>query len=205
MKRFLFALLALLISTQAQAIHVISPAAHIDIKTEKVTEISGPIDPQRGMIFELKQLMTTPIPGDRIILIDSVGGYVNVGRRMIDAMLMERAALGTKMVCVVTREADSMAFNFLSFCDVRLSVANATFLFHKVEGPLPDGIRSTPQNLRRLAKDLEHEDEPYKQQNMKMLHMSSHDYDLFADEETIWRAEILVTRGYLDGIAVITP
>ena len=198
----LFALLPVL----SAPIHVTSPAAHIDLRTTKVAAIVGEILPGDAQKFETEYVLTSKIPGDRLILIDSSGGLVEEGNKMLAVMDAERAK-GVRQVCVVIHEAHSMAFNFLTRCDVRLALPKSFMLMHKVAG---SGViecvtvRCTANYLREVAKDMDKTDEPFRQANAKALHMNFHDYDLFADEQHTWRNDALLKRKYLAGEAEIS-
>ena len=184
-------------------VHIVSAQAGIDIRTKKVIHLIGPI--RRASIREAarEHIETLSIPGDRVVIIDSGGGEVERGQTLIDALMIERS-MGVRIVCVAVNHAHSMAFNTLSFCDVRLATAGTTMVAHKIEfgRVLPD-IRTTAKNLRMLARELDEVDERYCVQNAKMLHLDRKHYDMYADHENEWTAEQLLAMQYLNGIATV--
>jgi ATP-dependent protease ClpP protease subunit len=189
----------------ATPVHVISKQAHINLTTTKVAALIGDVDPSNAQKFEAEMALTADVPGDRLILINSNGGLVFSGEKMIKLMQAEQLR-GIRQVCVVIHSAHSMAFNLLTHCDVRLALPKSNLLMHKIaEAGVIDCMsqRCTEIRLREIATEMRNVDEPYRQANSKALHMSLKDYDLFADEEHIWTTEALLKRKYLHGLAEI--
>lgn len=199
--------------TPAEAIHAshnqiypkILKTTTIDLANfKKVAHIEHPIDGAQYEMFDKEMADTADLPGARIILIDSPGGDVYIGDMMVRLMKAEQAR-GVKEICVVEKGAHSMAFNFLTNCDVRLAIKGAFSVVHKVAAGGIDelGGRHTAQWFRHQADILEKLDEPYRQANARAMGLSLEDYDLYADEETPWSATTLVLMGYFQGFAVI--
>lgn len=192
MKAFVLASLLLLSN--------VANAYHVNFNSQKIAHIVGEIDTQTQFRFEMEMESTRDIPGDRLILIDSPGGYVEAGQRMLEVLDVERAR-GVKAVCVVMGEASSMAFDILTHCDVRLAAPNSHMTVHKIAISQWDtNARGTAANLRREADELDQIDEPYRKANAKAMHLTLREYDRYADQETSWTASILLQRGYLQGI-----
>lgn len=185
-------------------IHLSAPSAGIDIRTQKVAKILGPIWVFSKFAFFVDMASTADLPGDRVIIIDSPGGEVDAGEEML-ALMRQEQAKGVKQICVVTKEAVSMAFNILSHCDVRLALPKAKFMFHNmfyVEAvPCGPDKRCTAKKLRTIADDLEKTEAPYIAQNMKALYMNLKTYEMHSDNQTYWRVQKLLDRGYLHGTA----
>lgn len=197
-------LLIFLSPVSAQALHVRSVEAGIDLTTDKVAHLYDRVDETSAARYTEEIAATTNLPGPRITLINSPGGFQESGDPLIQLMEAEKKR-GVKQVCVVMGGASSMAFNFLTHCDVRLAVREARFLVHKVYySELPPGMKFTAANLRYVAKELETVDEPYRQANAKAMHMSLPDYDRAADLETDWTTAQLRAMRYLDGIVKIS-
>lgn len=170
-------------------------------QNKKVSHITGIIDPDSTALYIEESKATADLPGDRTIYIDSLGGYLMFGQLIIDAMEAERAANGTRMICIVEHEATSMAFNILTHCDERYAAPEARFLVHKAAaGQWPDDLRPTAKNMRLIANQLDREDMPYKYANMKAMHLTEEEYDAAADEEKTWTSKELLKIGYLNGI-----
>lgn len=196
-----FVVVGLLLTSICQAVHIQSKPAHIDIRTDKVSAIFGMIDDSLEADYAAQVAATISIKGPRVILINSPGGVVSSGAKIIDLMLIEKIH-GTKMICVVGSMAHSMAFNILTFCDVRLSLPISRMVVHNIAvGGLDPSNRGTAKNLRQIADDMEKVEQPYRLANAKAMHLSLPDYDLFAENETCWTAAKLYLMGYLDGIA----
>ncbi len=200
MRAFIAALL-LLVSTSAQAIHVVSKPAGVDIDTAKVSRLDGPILEPAQAIFFMDSAYSMGIPGARVIVIDSPGGDTRVGDQIIGLIEAEKAE-GVKQICVVKGQASSMAFNILTHCDVRLAVKDAKFVVHKIAIANLFEIRErmTAKHLRDIAAELDADDEQYCRDNAKAMHLSRRNYDKFADQESSWSAQELLDRGYLQGI-----
>lgn len=192
-------LLTLLLSSPVQALHLKSDEAHIDIKTIKISHITGIIDQNSAAQFLAETYATAALPGARIIFIDSPGGYIDSGQLMLNVMESERKQ-GVKQVCVVTGSASSMAFNFLTHCDVRMATADSRFVVHKAEMDLPPGVRHTAANLRLLANELDKEDEQFRQANSKAMHLTLPQYDAATAAEMLWTADQLHLMHYLNSI-----
>lgn len=168
--------------------------------TNKVAHIFGPITAASEAEFEMQMILTAGIPGDRVIEIDSPGGEVEAGNRMLHLLEKEQEA-GVKLTCVVLHQASSMAFNILTHCDARLAMPRAKMLVHKVAaGNVFLGERMTAHRMREIAHDLDEADAPFRRDNAIAMHLSLRDYDLFADNETVWSANTLLKMHYLNGI-----
>jgi ATP-dependent protease ClpP protease subunit len=203
LKKLLLAIALALVSCKAQAVQVIAPTLNLKITTDKVSTIEGVIDDRMAIEFMMHQVETAPLPGDRVVIIRSPGGYVSSGMAILRSMSMEHA-LGTRMICLVDEAAASMAFNILSFCDVRLATDGSRLLAHKIALASVDAMnhRITAKYLRRLARELEQGDALFCTTNAAAMHMSRTEYDRFADKEYEWTAEELLQRGYLNGLAI---
>jgi len=170
----------------AYGYHVVSPQAHVDITTDKITHIDEITE--SGTILTIAQLeVTASMPGPRVVLIDSYGGIVEYGKKIVEALRAEKSASHEKVICVVTGHAQSMAFNILSqACDVRLGMLGADYMFH---AQFYFMIRSTeerklnPAFLRELADEIEKDDAPFRDANAKAMHMTLKEYDKYRDEE----------------------
>lgn len=202
MKCLLF-LTILLSSLTASAAHVVSKQANIDLDTQKVVHVSGYIGKDLAISIGEEVKNTYGMPGDRLVIINSPGGSVDYGKVILGILLAEKYTTGNRLVCIVDKNAHSMGFNILSYCDVRLATADAHMLVHKIAiSGIDDGrTRWTPKNLRKLADDMEAEDEQFRQKNASMMHMSLKEYDMLADIETMCSADSLLLRHYLSGIA----
>lgn len=207
MKTLITLALAFLLPLQAFAAKIVSPQAGIQINTNKIIHIEGPIDEALAYRVMAEGKATQELWGDRVVIINSPGGSVDAGNVILRALIAERNATGNRLICVVDHNAHSMAFNILSYCDVRLAVSGSQMLVHKVAvGGLDDGrTRWTARNLRRQAEELDRADEPFRRRNALMMHMDIKDYDILSEMETMCSTQSLLNRGYLDGVAVILP
>lgn len=202
MRAYLLALL-LLISVPTYAAHVVSPQAKIDLDTQKIIVLHGEVNEFSAITFLADLRAVKDILGALLVIIDSPGGDVESGDRMI-AAIDEIEASGTKVVCVANHAAHSMAFNLLTHCNVRLATPRTTMVVHKIEISRIAGVRNTAANLRRIANQLDRRDEKYRQANSKAMKLTLSEYDICADNETEWGAMQLLERGYLQGIALLS-
>ncbi len=198
------ALLALKCSiSRGDAIHVVSKEAGIDITTTKIAHLTDVVDFLSKQVFDQEVASTISIAGPRVVIIDSPGGRVDAGNDMIETMELVRAR-GVKYICVTNHNAHSMAFNFLTHCDVRLATADSQFVVHKIAyGGIEPGTRLTAKALKELADQLEEMDEVFRQLNSKVMHLTLKQYDTYADAQRMWSAATLYFTGYLHGIATI--
>lgn len=187
--------------TKGETIHI--EADGIDITTTKVARVEGIVDQDMEKRFIGDLFAHKREEGPLVILINSRGGRVDSGRRMLQAL---RSLNTDPTICVVEGDAMSMAFNLLSFCNVRLATKGSLLLAHKsaIGGMIPFDIRFTAKLMRETADDMEKEDEPYRQQNAKMLGLTLEQYDVIADQEVMWSADSLVKGGYLHSIVTVT-
>jgi ATP-dependent protease ClpP protease subunit len=201
-----FFLAALLVPLSAQAITLRGQGVPLEIRSDRVARLEGDIMKATIDRFEAEMLSTIKIQGDRIVLIDSLGGRMDQGQKAIELLRLEKAQ-GIRIVCVALRNASSMAFNLLTYCDVRLALPRAVFIFHRLAFEIQrrSDERLTAPVLKRMATELDKDDEPYRRGNAKALGLELAEYDLHADQETVWLAETLVKRGYLRALVTITP
>jgi ATP-dependent protease ClpP protease subunit len=174
----------------------------IDTAYKKISHIERQFDYELLKKFEKEVSNTTKLPGDRVILINSPGGSTDIGQRMVDLINYEKKK-GIKIICVVEHYAHSMAFNFLSNCDVRLAVPRSFCVVHKMEwrGVDQEQSRHTAVFFRRAADYLDRADEPFRQRNAHTMGLSLKEYDYYAENETAWTADSLYVMGYLHGYA----
>lgn len=204
---FLFCLVGVAVA-DGNTLHLVSAQAGIDIHTQKVIRISGPITPA-VMIPAVKGAINTQVlPGPRVVILDSPGGIAEIGDMFINALLKEKQDTGNKIICVANHNASSMAFDILTYCDVRLVTPKSHMLVHALAYEFscaePPRARLTAKNLREMAEDLELSDLDHRKANAEAMHLSLADYDLFADNETVWTGESLLKMGYFNGTATIT-
>ena len=158
----------------------------------------------------LQLLSNAALSGPRLIIINSPGGSLQEGAKII-AMINAERRMGVKAVCVVQDNAHSMAFNILTqACDVRLATTGSTMVVHKAAlGPgacdFGPGPRCTAKNLREEADAMDRMDEMNTRANLAAMHMTRYEYDHYADAETRWQALTLLARHYLQGMAFISP
>ena len=132
-------------------LHVVSADAGVDIDTHKVLRLDGEVGPNMLMRTIVTMTLTEHIPGPRIIVINSPGGYVDAGLEIIKRIEAEQAK-GVPQVCVVEHAA-SMAFDILTHCDIRVAVPEATAMAHVVARVNIDCARTRciPSWLREIA------------------------------------------------------
>lgn len=184
------------------AIHVVSKDIGLDLTTAKVARITGPVNEASDFQFSVDMLYASSLAGPLVILIDSSGGSVRSGQHMLGLMMKEHSA-GVPIICVGKGWVASMAFNIMSFCDVRLSAPATTYLAHKI-AIFPTGVRLTAKIMRQIASDLDKEDEMFRQVNAATMHMSLDDYDKIADDEKEWTDLELFNIHWLQGYALVT-
>lgn len=199
-KRLLLILFAVAHPTTAYAglVHIANAQAGVDIRTDKVIHILGEIEQPMQQRFRDEMASLSRTPGDVIILINSPGGDADIGLDMIDQIKSEQAK-GRKFICVAIENAHSMAFNLLTHCDVRLATSNTTFLMHKVRQRVSKDVNYTALMFKHEMEELQKTDAKFDGPNMKALGLSEHDYNLYADEETVWLAQTLLAKHYLQG------
>jgi ATP-dependent protease ClpP protease subunit len=188
-----------LLPLKASATVVQLPSLHIMLTTQKVVHI-GDVEKAGLERFRREYKEADKLPGDMIVLINSNGGYQEMGQEMINAIKFQQKK-GVKVICIVEDHAASMAFNILTNCSVRAATRNARLMFHKLSlVSWPKGKRLTARNLRIAADDLDKDDEPYRQANAKALSLTLEEYDAFADRDAEWKAPELLIIEYLHAV-----
>ena len=117
-------------------------------------EINGPIDFQ--MVIPLVDNIVTQAKEDVeiTILINSPGGEVNAGMYLLNAMKLSQAR-GTKIRCITTGLAASMALQIFSQCDTRYALPNSFMLYHPVRISIGGGMFAPPVDITPvLAKQI---------------------------------------------------
>ncbi len=206
MRRWLVVLLSLVILTNpspAPALSILTLPALTRIKSNKILRIEGQIDGVMTLKVIKQIIETRNLPGDRVVIINSPGGFVSQGQKIIDLLESERKATGGKLVCIVTEMAASMAFNLFTRCDVRYMSGSGMGMFHAIYFHGQMGQKWTAKTLREAADDLKRLEEPYRAANAKALGMSLEEYDRHNDAEKEWSAAELLKIGYLDGYAEV--
>lgn len=195
-----FVAFLLLLSYPSYAIHIKSDK--IDITTNKVIHLGDVVIGPKLDATVKEALDTGPLSGDRAIVINSNGGSVDLGATFIKAMAEEKIEGGGRIVCVVTGMAHSMAFNILTFCDVRLATKGSKMLVHKVRALVPR-VLLTAAELRTIADGIDKTDAPYRKANAAAMHLTLKEYDTAADSERVWTAEELLKLKYIQDIVTV--
>lgn len=129
------------------------------------------LDPAKTVVFRevvddnsvgsaLTQFAVIAAKSDEITLvIDSPGGYVDSGLRMITAMHLLQAQ-EVSFRCVVTGMAASMAFGILAECDERYAMSTSGLLFHPIRTGGPRSI--TSKQALDLGAALEYYEAPFR-------------------------------------------
>ncbi len=182
-------------------VHIVSERLDLDLTTEKVVHIEGTIDFDLLTRFDAEMEKASRLKGPIVVIINSPGGFVEAGSSILLQLLIERSQ-GSPLVCVVKDYAHSMAFNILSFCDLRLvENSEAQFIAHKIASYIdPAMYRQTAKLLHKVADELDEADEVWAKKNSEEMHLSREEYDRFADMDFPWRADILMSMGYIDGV-----
>jgi ATP-dependent protease ClpP protease subunit len=135
--RFLLGLVMLMFATTTMAV---------------TYEIRGVIDEsKRELVAQLMiEARAKTAPAQIDLLIDSPGGYVEVGKEIISMMKVLQFR-GTKIVCTLDGEmAASMAAVSYTQCDVRRAVSTSMILFHSILTVLP-GLFCVSVNIPYLT------------------------------------------------------
>lgn len=170
---------------------------------KKVSYIEGAINDKLLKSFEAQYNRNSVSTGDRLILINSGGGKVDAGIGMLNLIEADKKK-GTKIVCIVTHAAHSMAFNILTHCDKRYAFKKSFCLVHKIEmSTCGSKMRHTAKYYKNVSRYLDVYDEQFRSANAKAMGLTLDDYDWFADSEAIWSANSLINMGYLEGYAVV--
>lgn len=100
------------------------------------------------------------------LVIDSYGGYVSSGLRLITAMQIAQSQ-GVQFRCVVTGAAMSMAFGIYASCDERYALEYSGLLWHPIRVRI-SGVMTT-QEARTLAARLDYYEDHFKLQLLEAL------------------------------------
>ncbi len=187
---------------KVKSVYIAAPERGLFLHTSKLVHMTQAIEAEGLKTFEAEWKQAEKEAGPMVVLIDSPGGFFSVGKQMLQYFEKEQKR-GNSVVCVVTGQAVSMAFNLLSLCDVRLAVPTARFMFHAIFATDTEGVKQTPKNLRSIADTLEKDEAPWVAVNKKRLHMSDEEYEAHADNETIWTAQGLHERVYIDSLVEV--
>lgn len=194
----------LLFSKVALCATISSPFISYD--TKKTVTLVGEINDGMAASVSVQMAMSLDIPGPRLVIIQSPGGEVNAGAKIIKLLQAEKEHTHEKLVCVVLGTAHSMAFNLLSRCDVRLATSGSEMVVHKIAyyGTDPN-VRLTAKKLKEMAARLESIDAAFDEVNRKAMGLSASEFDRYADAERRWTAKELLAMHYLDGIVTFSP
>lgn len=127
-----------------------SDISDIGKDSSKTIVIQGPVvNNVVGLADDLVKMSSEADTVD--ILINSPGGSVFAGFIFINAMEVVRAR-GTKIRCLVTSMAASMAFQILAHCTDRYALPKALLLWHPVR--ISGEVTLTPQLAQSITADL---------------------------------------------------
>ena len=136
------AALTLLIATTAAASDMtkVHLGMMTEVKTVKIDKINqdrvllllgkvtdAAVDPLVASIKEFAKNPKEPL----YLVIDSVGGRLDAGQKLIDTIRGAKAVHGLKTTCIVTANALSMAAVIASYCHQTYLQPNAVMMFHE--------------------------------------------------------------------------
>lgn len=205
----LYFLLSVLCSISLADVVVTDDHGKLIAQSNNLVYLSGSIELPMAKVLTTALRNSIQKNGAVILIIDSVGGDIAAGKKIIRGL--KKVERTKKLVCVVSGEAISAAFNILSHCSERYATRRSVGMFHHIELALyelllhpEDKIRFTADKLRKEADRVDADEAPYTETNRKALSLSLEDYNLFAEKEHYWTAAALVEKKYLQGIVTIT-
>lgn len=136
------------------------------------------------------------------LAINSPGGEIYNGQRLISAMLMAKSR-GTKFRCTVTTIAASMAFQILSFCDERLVLAKSLLLWHPPRISMGGfgGVTLTPRESGAITRELVRLERALTADLLDNLPFPTKVFWKNYHDETLWFGEELAAR--IKGFTVV--
>lgn len=182
-------------------------SAEGDVVVTKVAFVTGDIDDGSATDFAKQMEATKSLPGPRLIIINSRGGYIGSGLKILASIMREKAE-GVPIVCIVDHKAMSMAFVIYSQCDLRFATAGSMLLFHNgalSKEDMPDHVRLTADVLREMADDLSATDMLLGEMEAKALGLSVENFNLLARQEMTLPAEFLMAKGFIATLVTIEP
>lgn len=189
------------LAAPAYALKIDSESLGIHLDTQKLLYLTGPVSESMYVSAVRQMLYTSTTPGDRIVIFNSQGGLEAPGARIIELMEAEKL-LKVRQICIV-QQAQSMAFNILTHCDVRVATRDAAIMAHVLaleEIDCTHAPRCTPTYLTGLARELKRDDAPYREVNAKALGLTPKEYDVYAAKDYRWSPIELLDRHFLSGI-----
>lgn len=130
-------------------------AQTLTLDPARTSIVYGPIEGRN--VKPLIVALSKVTEGEYTLLIDSPGGVVSAGLRVMQTMRLVQAR-GVKIRCIVTGAAYSMADYILTECDTRFALPTATILWHPIRTFLM-GVMTGPDAVR-LANALNRYEAP---------------------------------------------
>lgn len=130
----------------------------LELNPDRTISLIGPVVPESLYLNDqMLQLQAEDANTPIDLVINSPGGYVSIGFRIITVMKHIKSQ-GTKIRCFVPGMAASMAFQILLHCSERHVLDLSQLLFHRVRvfigGGFGGGTVLTGPDSLRLARDL---------------------------------------------------
>lgn len=117
-------------------------------------------DSSVGAVLAGFSAMAKAKPRQVTLVIDSYGGYVSSGLRLVTGMQLLKAR-GISIRCVVTGAAMSMAFGILAQCDSRYALPYSALLWHPIRVRF-QGVLTTDE-AAKLADRLDYYEAQFKE------------------------------------------
>jgi ATP-dependent protease ClpP protease subunit len=150
-----------------------------------IGEVNGSMLPLANRIDQLSAQSDEPI----YLLINSPGGSIVIGNLIINSMNQAKAR-GSRIVCVSTLIAASMAFQFLVECDERYAMRYTKLLFHPPRVMLQGGLKH--EDLSQLSTELRDIENKMVPRINEVLKMDAKEFRKNYLLETLWDAEDLI-------------
>lgn len=147
------------------------------------------------LVSKIKEFAKTP-KEPIYLVIDSNGGSLDAGQKLIDAIRGAKATRGLKTICIVTDDALSMAAVIASYCHQTFLQPNATMMFHEASY----GIEGSATTIRTYVHYTDKYLISWEKRIAKQLGIT---YEQYVDlrRDSLWlTADEAVEMGFADGL-----
>lgn len=175
--------LGLSVIAKAAPVSPLAPAPKpyvLTVDPARTSIVYGPIEGRnvRPLIVALSKVTE----GEYTLLIDSPGGLVSAGIKVMQTMRLVQAR-GVKIRCIVTGAAMSMADYILTECDTRFALPTAQILWHPIR-IFAMGVLTGPDAVK-LANQLNRYEAPLLKRVQERRPMAAKAYRRYWKNESI--------------------
>lgn len=169
----------------------------VNVNQNRILLLTSNVTPEsvNPLVSEIKNLAKNP-KEPIYLVIDSNGGSLDAGQKLIDTMRGAKSAHGLKTICIVIDDAFSMAAVISAYCHQTFMMPNSALMFHEAAY----GIQAPASIIESYVKFNKKFLGGFEKRLAKQLGITYEKYVELRRDELWLTADEAVEQGFADGL-----